>query len=292
MNSEASIAGTNFSDILKHIPSNEFERLWEKIVSRDSIAHATRPDLQEILGDRFDIFKQTNNRIADRMDIERIRIPFLQLAGARMSYYSFRHRYRPVDAVQGQFIFFPLQTHTDSNVLINTQFGSVDAFLRLILPAFTIFHKRTGIRLAIKEHPIDVFRKRYIRRNSDGVIWIDPATSVSQILRHANCRATLVLNSTSGLESLIQQKPVICLGNALYRYPELVEIPEMLTTDSLIASLEKITDRKVDGAAVRQFCSFLSDRTQIEGNIESTPSEGDVRRFMRSIQDRIQKKFL
>jgi capsule polysaccharide modification protein KpsS len=142
----------------------------------------------------------------------------------------------------------------------------------------------------MKEHPMDLFRKSYQRKNAHGVYWVDPATSISHILNRTNCLATLVMNSTAGLESLILQKPVLCLGNALYCYPELVEIPDALDTMSLLCSLKKLVEYKVDSTLVKQFCGFLYDTTQLEGNIDSTPEKNEVLHCCASIKNRLQTR--
>jgi capsule polysaccharide modification protein KpsS len=80
------------------------------------------------------------------------------------------------------------------------------------------------------------------------------------------------VNSTTGIESLIEQKPVLCLGSALYRYPELVEIPEITNSSSLISSFENLADTKVNELWVKRFCGFLYDSIQIDGNLDAIPS--------------------
>ena len=70
-------------------------------------------------------------------------------------------------------------------------------------------------KLFIKEHPFDVFRKKYFRKRSECIKWLNPASSTIEILNHELCLGTVVLNSTVGLESLIFNKPVLALG-AIY----------------------------------------------------------------------------
>ena len=289
MNAESSIANTQFAKIIKHSSSKEFSTMWDKIIDVKHQDRNEKKELTTILGDRFLFRKQLNNRIADRHDIERIRLPLHQLARSRISYYAFRNKYASIETLTEPYIFFPLQTHTDSNILLNTELGSVDAFLHLVLSAFGKFHEMTGVNLIIKEHPMDLFRKSYQRKNGNGVYWIDPATSVSHILNRINCLGTLVINSTTGLESLIQRKPLLCLGNALYCYPELVEIPKSLDTMSILYSLKKLIERKVDSELVKQFCGFLYDTTQIDGNIDSIPGKDEVLRYCASLKNRLQK---
>jgi capsular polysaccharide export protein len=288
MNAEASIAGTPFSQILKHPCSLEFEILWNKLEDQRSSNYDDKRELKTILGNRFRIKNQLRNRIADRSDIERLRLPWRQLAASRISYYAFRNKYRTLESITEPFIFFPLQMHTDSNILLNSELGSVDAFLQLILSAFKMFHEHTGVQLIIKEHPIDLFRKSYQRKNGHGVYWVDPATPVSHILRRANCLATVVINSTSGVESLLMEKPVLCLGKALYAYPELVEIPESVEVPSVQVSLEKLLERKVELPMMKRFCGFLYDHAQLDGDIDSLPDGDEVRRCCASIKNRLQ----
>jgi len=287
MNAEASVAGTPFSRILKHPRSKEFELLWIKIIEQGQQNHTDKKKLTTILGERFRFRKQLKNRIDDRHDIERIRLQFHQLAKSRISYYSYRSKYTSIESIIEPYIFFPLQTHTDSNILLNAGPGSIDAFLDLVLSAFKLFHDISGVNLVIKEHPMDLFRKSYPRNNGNGVYWIDPATSISHIINQTHCFGTLVINSTAGLESLLLKKPVLCLGNALYCYPELVEIPDALDAMSLLGSLKKLIARTVDSTLVKQFCGFIYDTTQLDGNIDSVPGEDEVLRFCASLKNRL-----
>lgn len=288
MNVESSIAGTPFSQILMHSGSNEFKILWNKIVKQEQ--NSDYVPIKIVLGDRFRISKQLNNRIADRLDIERIRLPFHQLAKARLSYYCNKFNYLSVDGIQSPFFCFPLQTHTDSNIVLNSQLESIDAYLDLLLSAFSEFHKRSGINLIIKEHPMDLFRKSYRRKQMKGVYWIHPATSIQSLLRHKYYRGTIIVNSTVGIESLIQQKPVLCLGSALYRYPELVEeTPDITNPSSLLNSLENLVDIKVNELWVKRFCGFLYDNIQIDGNIECEPGKNEIDHFCAFFKDQLQK---
>jgi capsule polysaccharide modification protein KpsS len=134
---------------------------------------------------------------------------------------------------------------------------------------------------------MDIFRRSYKRQNGNGVYWIDPATSVAEILNQSQCQGTIVINSTAGLESLIQQKPLLCLGKALYRYRELVEIPDALDSVSLYSALEKLINRKVDSNLVKQYCAFLYDTTQIDGNIDCIPEQSEINRWRVFIKGRL-----
>ncbi len=288
MNAESSIAGTPFSKIMIHSKSNEFGILWNKIVKQERNIDYV-PRIKMLLGDRFRISNQLKNRIADRLDIERIRLPFHQLARSRISYYTFKNKYVPITNINAPYIFFALQTHTDSNIIINTQFGSINPFVDFVLSAFKRFHAKSGINLVIKEHPMDLFRKSYKRKNSDGVYWVNPATSIYDIINQVHCIGTIVINSTTGLESLIMQKPVLCLGKALYCYPELVETPDTLDLESLELSFGKLVEHKVSNILVKQFCGFIYDNIQIDGNIEYEPGKDEIDQFCAFIKGQLQK---
>jgi capsular polysaccharide export protein len=276
MNAESSIAKASFPNIMSHLESNAFGALWNNICERNKNNSSKSQKIKTIMGDRFNIRKQFRNRLTDRSDIERIRLSFHQLAKSRMSYYAFKNKYISIDEINAPYILFALQTHTDSNIIINTEFGSIDPYVDLVLSVFKNFHDRSGINLIVKEHPMDLFRKSYKRKNGNGIYWANPAISVYNIFNHDHCKGTIVINSTAGLESLIMQKPVLCLGQALYRYPELVELPETLNSESLLRSLEKLIENKVNKQFVKKLCGFLYDKIQIDGNIETNPSPNEI----------------
>jgi hypothetical protein len=116
MNMEASIARKPFMQILNHSGTEAFEVLWNKVAGMRQVLNLSQRKLTAVLGDRFRIGKQLKNRMDDRYDIERIRISWSQLAKARLSYYGNKSDYLSINGVTSPFLFFPLQTHTDSNI--------------------------------------------------------------------------------------------------------------------------------------------------------------------------------
>jgi capsular polysaccharide export protein len=235
--------------------------------------------LRQVQGSKFNVFRQLRNRWEDRNDLERVRLHFLQHANARISYSMYRKRYAKLSDISKPFLFFPLQTHTDSNIAINGDLVPYSLYVEIVISAFKSMRPQLNCDLLIKEHPFDVFRHAYNRASGDGVLWLSPETPVPEIILSGNCLGTVVVNSTAGFESLLLGKPVVTLGRSMFSHKELVEIPLSIDTGNIARSLLNLVGRKVNQHEVREFAAHFFDRTQLIGNLEDSPTKEEIVRF-------------
>jgi capsular polysaccharide export protein len=128
-------------------------------------------------------------------------------------YYFYRFKFnfsfsRP--AVENdKYIFFPLQVPNDVQVIkYNPYFKDFNSTLNAVLSSIP-----KGYKLIVREHPLNVSRySKDIYHNSR--ITIDNKTNIKDLI--LNSDLVIVINSSVGLESVLQGKSVLCLGQSYY----------------------------------------------------------------------------
>lgn len=279
MNAESEFNLKSWNEIESHVPSNRFQIFYTDYFSKLIDNSHDKKSLKEIHKGKFKILNQIINRIRDRNDYERIRLPIKEHLLARLSYQKNKLNYCKIDDIKKQFIFFPLQTHTDSNIAINSSLFPFGKYIDLVQNSFRAVQKELKCNLIIKEHPFDVLRKKYLKKESENIFWLNPAASTKEIFDNELCLGTIVVNSTAGLESLLYQKPVLTLGKAIYGRPELTLNLETYFKDEITEKLKNLITSKVNNNAVKIFCACLFDSIQFEGNIEEEPKISEMQRF-------------
>lgn len=141
-----------------------------------------------------------------------------------------RRHYAPLNEV-GPFIYYPLHVPADMALTLRSpayldQLALIEYLLRTIPGS----HK-----LVIKEHPamigaIDAPRLLELMQRFDNLVLLPPSTNNFDVLRA--CDVVVSVNSKSGAEALLLNKPVLILGDAFYRncpaitpVPQLAELP-------------------------------------------------------------------
>ena len=120
--------------------------------------------------------------------------------------------YSPLDA-STPFAFFPLQVSTDQQVLVNYDGGSI---YKAIDEAYS-YSKSKGLTLYVREHPAESNKdavREHLKKMSAHADFIVTDASVSELIKC--CKEVITINSTVGLESRINKKPVKFLGKSFY----------------------------------------------------------------------------
>ncbi|RVU03262.1 capsular biosynthesis protein [Novosphingobium umbonatum] len=170
-------------------------------------------------------------------------------------------------ALEGQdFFLFPLQLSSDYQIRVHSPFSSMRQASDYVLASFAA-HAPQGMRLVIKEHPLDfsLFNWRsYVRDRArslglgDRLVHLaggDLATLAQQ------SRGMVLVNSTSATFGLASGVPVKALGTAIY-------------------AMEGITDQQPlgrfwgaptppDSATYDAFCRLLHHRCLVRGGLAS-----------------------
>lgn len=127
---------------------------------------------------------------------------------------------------RGKYFLFPLQLDSDAQIRLHSPFAGVAEALKMVIQSFAA-HAPAGVRLVVKEHPLDNgvkdweletkdLAKRFgVLERVDYLAWGD----IEAIA--AKACGMVTINSTSGTLGLAKGLPVVVLGNAIYDMPEL-----------------------------------------------------------------------
>jgi capsular polysaccharide export protein len=160
-------------------------------------------------------------------------------------------------ALPEQFVFVPLQVHDDSQILLySPHFRDMPSVIRFCAQGVETFNRRHGttLKLVVKEHPSDHGRIDYAetrREYSDAIF--TKLTPTQELIQ--KCAAVITVNSTVGIEALLQLKPVIALGDAFYAVPGLVRTSR--DEGDLAETLQDAFETPVDRDLVEHFLYFL-----------------------------------
>jgi capsule polysaccharide modification protein KpsS len=163
------------------------------------------------------------------------------------------------------YFFVPLQVHLDSQ-LSHSRYATINEFIREVVSTFAE-HAPKECSLILKLHPMDrpysdysmdIEALRLEHGLGERLLYVD-IINLPQTLRHA--RGTVVINSTTGLSSLMHGTPVKCLGHAVYDMPG-------LTHQGSLAEFFAAPP-EVDRDLHRRFRLWLLQNNQLNGSVWS-----------------------
>ena len=137
-----------------------------------------------------------------------------------------RRRLARLQSWAGPIFVLPLQLEGDYQLRLHSPFASLGDAIAMIVTSFAAHAPRDAL-LAVKGHPLDNGLKNwgaFTRRRAaelgvaDRLLWL-PELPFGPVL--APAAGVVTVNSTAGLQSLREGKPVITLGEALYDMPGL-----------------------------------------------------------------------
>ena len=108
------------------------------------------------------------------------------------------------------FIFFPLQVNSDTQIILNSTYSSMYAAVEDILPKL----KETGIKIIIKEHPLEVEPVNYARFIDNKQVFLVKKFDLNTLIKSS--AFVVNINSSVGLQAIALYKKVLLLGNSLY----------------------------------------------------------------------------
>lgn len=171
---------------------------------------------------------------------------------------------------RAKLAFFPLQLYDDANLV---RFSPYDTLVDVVLDVVPKLAER-GYTVVIKPHPASKQRpsaavanalaQAALQKWSDHVVWLegqDQSYSNTQIIRISDLVVTV--NSSVGFEALYFEKPVVVLGDAIYKPKDLFP-----TLDDIVDESFDIEEYKKNIGYLRRF--FLGGYLQPE-NIRSNP---------------------
>ncbi|MDY4281664.1 MAG: capsule biosynthesis protein [[Pasteurella] mairii] len=164
----------------------------------------------------------------------------------------------------GDFFIVPLQVYDDSQVIVHSDYLSVEHFLREVIESF-IAHAPQHLTLIVKHHPMDrgfVDYRKVIQEYIDKApqlkkrIYYVHDVPMPVFLRHG--KGMVTLNSTSGISALIHNMPVKTLGRANYDFEGLTDQGSL---DNFWTNPTKPNEQLFN-----LYRAFHLNKTQINGN--------------------------
>ncbi|WP_208948528.1 capsule biosynthesis protein [Segnochrobactrum spirostomi] len=133
-----------------------------------------------------------------------------------------------LSAARRPFYLCPLQLQSDKQVLENSPFRHITAFIEQVIASFAAYAPADSV-LLFKEHPHDNGVEKWARRIGQIAMRFGIGERVEfigggdlgEILRHA--RGCVLVNSTVGLYALRAEVPTKALGTAIYDVPGLTD---------------------------------------------------------------------
>jgi len=113
------------------------------------------------------------------------------------------------------YVFFPMQIEGDSNIILNSP---VYKKMIDVLRDLECVAVRMGIKIICRPHPENKMSILDIEKKFSGSQFVEIDSSVDLHSMIKSSLATVVINSTVGLESLLHGVPTISLGCSLYSH--------------------------------------------------------------------------
>ncbi|WP_418135097.1 hypothetical protein [Psychromonas sp. GE-S-Ul-11] len=162
-----------------------------------------------------------------------------------------------IPALPKKYIFIPLQVNTDTQILVHSQYESIQAFIYHI--EHTFYAEQSDLSLVFKQHPMDKGQKYKFDARS-----IISNNSTTQLIKDSEFIITI--NSTVGFEAIQQYKQVIVLGEAFYKISKLCIASSI---DSFRKDLKTCLNNQVeiDRQLIDKFIYYLKQEYQVNGNL-------------------------
>jgi capsular polysaccharide export protein len=163
-----------------------------------------------------------------------------------------------------RYYFVPLQTHNDYQLTVHSRFDNIEEFITETMQSFAL-HAPKDTMLLFKHHPQDRGRKDYntFITNLSTTLGISNRIIVVHDTHLPSCLehsiATVTINSTVGLSSLIHTKPTITLGKAIYDI-------EGITAKNMHLDDFWIHNQAPDIELFQKFRTYLLKNTQLNGS--------------------------
>jgi capsule polysaccharide modification protein KpsS len=161
-----------------------------------------------------------------------------------------------------KFIFLPLQYSYDTQVLVNSPWlKDMPSFIEVCYKA--VKETAGDYSIVVKEHPDDFGRKDYswLKKKYPEIIWLKKY-DIKKVLK--NSSAVITINSSVGIEALVEYKPVIVLGNSFYNVEGVVN--QAASLGSLKEAVKAALRSELDRELIDKFLYHLRFDYLVEGN--------------------------
>jgi len=164
---------------------------------------------------------------------------------------------------EGEYFLFALQLCIDSQIIEHSKFSGMRDAIDFVLRDFRK-NAPKNLTLVVKSHPeepgINKLRNKTMELTKelglDGRILFTNGGNMPEYIKNSN--GVICINSTTTLSALHHNKPVKCLGEALYNF-------EGLTDQKDLKDFWK-KPTNADTEIFNKFKKYVHDTTQINGN--------------------------
>lgn len=164
----------------------------------------------------------------------------------------------------GEYFLCPLQVHCDMQVLVHSEYNSIEHFIGEVLVSF-VRHAPSDKAIIFKHHPLDRGYADYTRLISNlvgelglhGRVFYVHDICLPSLIK--NARGSVMINSTVGMSSLFHGTPVKVLGDAIYNKAGLtsqVDLDEFW-----------VNPGEVKASVFERFRSYLITNNQLNGSL-------------------------
>lgn len=174
--------------------------------------------------------------------------------------YRSRYPLPSADSVdEAGYIFYPCQVSSDSQLILNSDIGNIDA-LKLVAEKASMLNRPVVVKLHPAEPDMNAIREIIDFCRLHGFLISD--RSVPELL--INASEVFTINSTVGLQSMLFERPLTILGDALYKeyslndllgyiLEYLLDIDYFGTDDISIEQFGRVVDRRILGDALDDY---------------------------------------
>lgn len=184
-----------------------------------------------------------------------------------------------------KYYFVPFQVPTDTQVLLYSPWiKSMHEFYKLL--ESSIGSLPDSYYFVVKEHPSSSIRYKSLHSKNKKIIFANGNNTQKLI---ENAVATITLNSSVGIESLILGKPVITLGNAFYNIDDLVT--QASSEEKFKKLIEKPEELPYNKDLVSKFIWWLETEYLLPGKLRSfESSEKSIEKYKEKINEILKQK--
>lgn len=158
-----------------------------------------------------------------------------------------------------KYIFVPFQVRDDTQILLHSPWinSMYELYDRITNAAE---HLDSDYIFVVKEHPSDKKTYKELHERHPRIIFANSNNTQELI---DNATAVITINSTVGIESLLLQKPVICLGNAFYSFSGLTHPAN--NQNELNSLVQKPSLLSINHDLVTKFLNYFREKHLITG---------------------------
>lgn len=165
-----------------------------------------------------------------------------------------------------KYILIPMQVPSDSQIQYAANGWTMDQVVISVLTGLT--GAQQDLHAVFKMHPLDTTRHRrrqFIQQTANAMgladrVHILESGSIGELSKQSD--GVALINSTSGFSAIYHGVPLLVLGKAIFRNPDLVTCGE---TDACIAHF--LRDRSVSSADTRMaYLQYVTDEALVRGD--------------------------